>query len=91
MTAISRSAVELSGGVRVAEFEREQRRAETPAFICLGGALDRLGQRPGMEYQLRRHNSRAQQLFLSVHRSASPAHRYYLSYGAAAENMPTAC
>ena len=82
---------ELSGSVRVAEFEREQRRAETPAFICLGSALDRLGQRPGMEYQLRRHNCRAQQLSLPVHRSASPAHRYYLSYGAAAENMPTAC
>ena len=82
---------ELSGGVRVAEFEREQRRAETPAFICLGGALDRLGQRPGMEHQLRRHYCRAQQLSLPVHRSASPAHRYYLSYGAAAENMPTAC
>ena len=81
---------ELSGGVRVAEFEREQRRTETPAFISLGGALDRLGQRPGMEYQLR-HNCRAQQLSLPFHRSASPAHRYYLSYGAAAENMPTAC
>ena len=75
----------------VAEFEREQRRTETPAFISLGGALDRLGQRPGMEYQLRRHNCRAQQLSLPFHRSASPAHRYYLSYGAAAENMPTAC
>ena len=77
--------------MRVAEFEREQRRAETSAFIRLGGALDRLGQRPGMEHQLCRHDRRAQQLSLPVHRHASFAHRYYLSYGAAAENMPTAC
>ena len=79
------------GRVRVAELQREQRRAETPAFICLGGAFDRPGQRPGMERQLRRHDSRAQQPSLPVHFPASLAHRYYLSYGAAAGNMTAAC